>query len=158
MTFRPFAATTLVWLSLALALPEASALAGGADFNLQAQLLWAGNAGVNPPEGKNFKPIEPAVAKKLKNLPLKWTTYLEVSRTNFVVALSSVRAVNVSPKCQLEVSAKSDSNLEVTLRSKSKEVFKRNQPLPEGEILVLGGNESNDTAWLVILRRIPRGK
>jgi len=158
MTSRPFAAAALVWLSVALALSEASVRAGGADFNLQAQLLWAGN-GVNPPEGKNFKPVEPAVAKKLKDLPLKWTTYLEVSRTNFVVALSSARTVDVSAKCQLEVSAKSDSNLEVVLHSKSKEVFKRNQPLPEGEILVLGGNNaSNDSAWLVILRRISRAK
>jgi hypothetical protein len=157
MTYRPFAATALVWLSLALVLP-ASVLAGPADLQFQAQVLWAGDDGVKPPEGKNFKPVEAAIAKKLKDLPLKWNTYYEASRTNFSVALSSVRIVSVSSKCQLEVSAKKDSALEVTLRREGKDVFKRNQPLPEGEILVLGGNASKDTAWLVVLRRAPRGK
>ena len=156
MTSRPFAATALVWLSLALALP-ASVLAGSTDLHLQAQVLWGGD-GVNPPEGKNFKPVEPAIAKKLKDLPLRWKTYYEVSRTNFVVALSSVRKVPISAKCQLEVSAKKDLTLEVTWQREGKEVFRRNQALPEGEILVLGGNASKDTAWLVVLRRTPRGK
>jgi hypothetical protein len=157
MTSKPFAATALVWLSLALALRGGSVLGAPAELHLQAQLLWAGD-GAKPPEGKNFKPVEASVAKKLKDLPLKWTSYLEVSRTNFVVALSSVRKVAVSEKCQLEVSAKGDSSLEVKLMGKTKEVFKRTQSLPEGEILVLGGNAPNDTAWLVILRQVPRGK
>jgi hypothetical protein len=31
---------------------------------------------------------------------------------------------------------------------------KRTQALPKGEILVLGGNAPNASAWLVILKRI----
>jgi len=33
-------------------------------------------------------------------------------------------------------------------------VVKRTQALPKGEILVLGGNAPNATAWLIILNRI----
>ena len=41
--------------------------------------------------------------------------------------------------------------LEVTLIGKGKEVVKRKQSLPKGEMLVLGGNAPNSTAWLVVL-------
>jgi hypothetical protein len=156
MTSKPFAASLLVWLSVALAFPVATVLGAPApDFHLQAQLLWAGD-GAKPPEGKNYKPVEPAVGKKLKDLPLKWKTYFEVSRTNFVVAPETLRKVAVSEKCQLEVKTHGDSSLEVKLIGKGKEVVKRTQSLPEGEILVLGGNAPNDTGWLVILRQVPR--
>jgi len=43
--------------------------------------------------------------------------------------------------------------VEVSLIGKGKEVVKRTQALPKGEILVLGGNAPNATAWLVILKR-----
>jgi hypothetical protein len=157
MTSKPFTASALVWFSFALALPMATAAAAPADLHLQAQLIWAGD-GAKPPEGKNYKPVEGAVGKKLKDLPLKWKSYFEVSRTNFVVVPATLCKVAVSEKCQLEVRAKSDSSLEVQLIGKGKQVFKRTQSLPEGEILVLGGNAPNDTAWLVIIRQVPSRK
>jgi hypothetical protein len=156
MTSKSFAATSLVWLSTALAFPAATALGAPApDLHLQAQLLWAGD-GAQPPEGKNYKPVEPAISKKLKDLPLKWKSYFEVSRTNFVVGSDVLRKVAVSAKCELEVKTQGDSRVEVSLIGKGKEVIKRTQSLPEGEILVLGGNAPNDTCWLVILRQVPR--
>ena len=155
MTSKPFAAGVLVWLSAALAFPAATVLGAPApDLHLQAQLLWAGD-GAKPPEGKNYKPVEPAVNEKLKELPLKWKTYFEVSRTNFSVAPNAISKVSVSAKCSVEVKTHGDSSLEVSLIGKGKEVVKA-QSLPEGKILVLGGNAPNDTAWLVVLRRVPR--
>src|SRR6266446_2070974 len=141
MTSNPFAATALVWLLSALALPLATALCAPADFHLQAQLLWA-TEGAKPPEGKNYKPVEGAVGKMLKDLPLKWKNYFEVSRTDFVVASSALRKVAVSEKCVLEVRTHEDSNVEVKLIGKGKETVK-SQSLPEGEILVVGGNSPN---------------
>src|SRR5436305_13997070 len=115
MTSKPFAATALVWLSTALAFPAATVLgAPAADLHLQDQLLWAGD-GAKPPEGKNYKPVEAAINKKLQELPLKWKSYYEVSRTNFVVAAATLRKVAVSEKCQLEVRTQGDSSLEVKL-------------------------------------------
>jgi hypothetical protein len=46
------------------------------------------------------------------------------------------------------------SEVEVSLMGKGKEVVKRKQSLPKGEMLVLGGNAPNSTAWLVLLKRI----
>ena len=158
MTSKPFAATALVWLSTALAFQGETAQAAPApDLHLQAQLIWAADND-KPPEGKNYKPVEPAIAKKLKELPLKWKNYFEVSRTNFVVAPSAIRKVAVSEKCQLEVRSQGDSSLEVQLIGKTKQILKRTQSLPQGEILLLGGNSPNDTGWLVVLRQVPARK
>jgi len=46
------------------------------------------------------------------------------------------------------------TEVEVSLIGKGKEVVKRKQSLPKGEMLVLGGNAPNSTAWLVVLKRI----
>src|SRR5438552_9658831 len=100
MTSKLFAAAALVWLSAAIAVPGATAHAAASDLHLQAQLIWAADSD-KPHEGKNYKPVEGAIAKKLKDLPLKWKIYFEVNRTNFVVAASANRKVAVSEKCQL---------------------------------------------------------
>jgi hypothetical protein len=62
--------------------------------------------------------------------------------------------VAISEKCQLNVSKISVTEVEVALIGKGKEVVKRKQSLPKGEMLVLGGNAPNSTAWLVVLKRI----
>ena len=155
MTYKPLAATTLVWLSTALAFPTLTAQAAPApELQLQAQVIWAADTN-KPPEGKHYKPAEGAVGKKLKDLPLKWKNYFEVSRTNFSIAVSGTKTVSVGEKCHLEVRSHGDSSLDVTLIGK-KQILKRTQSLPEGEILVLGSNSSNDTGWLVILRQVPK--
>ena len=120
-----------------------------ADLKLEAQLLW-GTDDTKPPAGRNWKPADPAITRKI---PLRWKHYFEVSRTNFVVKPGETRKQPMSDKCQVEVKNLDNANLEVTLIGKGKEVMNRKQELPRGEILVLGGNAPNDTAWLVILRQ-----
>ena len=46
------------------------------------------------------------------------------------------------------------SKVEVVLYGKGKETLRRTQALPKGEMLLLGGNAPNATAWLVVLKRI----
>jgi hypothetical protein len=141
-----------VWLSVGLfALAFTPARSHGADLKLQAQLVW-GTDESKPPEGKNYKPVEPDIARKLKELPLKWSVWFEVNRSNFSVAPSASKKVPVSEKCELEVKNLGNGLLEVALIGKGKEVVRRKQALPKGEILVLGGNAPNSTAWLVILK------
>jgi len=146
--------TGLVWFSMALVL-----LAGGevraqpADMKLQAFLLW-GTDESKPPEGKTYKPVGPDIRQKLKELPLKWTNWFEVNRVAFAVPQGAVKEVPVSEKCQVNVKKLTGSEVEVSLIGKGKEVVKRKQSLPKGEILVLGGNAPNSTAWLVVLKRI----
>jgi hypothetical protein len=122
------------------------------ELKMQTQLVW-GTDDSKPPEGKNYKPVEPDIQKKLKELPLKWKNYFEVRRMDFAVVPTVVKKVPLSEKCELSVLSQSNSTVEVSLIGKGKEVVKRTQSLPQGSILVLGGNAPNATAWLVILKR-----
>ncbi len=147
-------ATVLVWFCGALVLlvglgPGARA----AELRLEARLVW-GTDDPKPPEGKNYNPVGPEISKKLKELPLKWANYFEVSRRSFGVPPAATKREPVSEKCELVVRNLGNSMVEVSLIGKGKEVMKRSQALPKGEMLVLGGNAPNSTAWLVILKRI----
>ncbi len=136
----------LVCLSLLLA---TVALAGEAKF--EALLIWATNDSKSP--DPKHKPVEADIEKKLAELPLKWKHYFEVNRKTFEVARNSSDKVTLSEKCSLEVKDMDGKKVEVSLVGKGEQVLKRTQPLPKGEILVLGGNAPNATAWLVTLKR-----
>jgi hypothetical protein len=144
----------LAWVVMALGLLAGSGFcAPAADMKLQAFLLW-GTDDTKPPEGKSYKPLEPDIKLKLKDLPLKWTNWFEVSQKVFTVPQGSLKEVPISEKCQVNVQKFSEHEVEVSLIGKGKEVVKRKQSLPKGDILVLGGNAPNSTAWLVVFKRI----
>jgi hypothetical protein len=141
------------WMCAALmALGSIQLQARAAELKLQTQLVW-GTDDAKPPEGKNYKPVEPDISKKLRELPLKWKNYFEVKRTDFALAPALTKKIPLSEKCELNVLNQTNSTVEVSLIGKGKEVVKRTQAFPKGEILVLGGNAPNATAWLVILKR-----
>ena len=141
-----------VVILLLLACGQSSAHA--AEMQLQAFLLW-GTDDSKPPEGKAYKPVESEVRLKLKDLPLKWTNWFEVNRKDCTLAQGETKEVPISEKCKLMLKRSVGHELEVTLIGKGKEVVKRKQSLPRGEMLVLGGNAPNSTAWLVVLKRLP---
>jgi hypothetical protein len=146
--------TGLNWFSIVLLLLTGEALrVQAAEMRLQAFLLW-GTDDAKPPEGKAYKPAGPDVVHKLKELPLKWTNWFEVNRADFAVPQGAVREVPMSEKCRVRVSNINSSDAEVLLIGRGREVVKRKQALPKGEMLVLGGNAPNATAWLVVLKRI----
>jgi hypothetical protein len=147
-------ATLLIWSSTALLLFTCSiAGAQSGDMKLRAYLVW-GTDDTKPPEGKNYKPVELDIDKKLKSLPLRYKHYFEVSRTNFNIAPSELRKVPVSEKCELDVKSLGNSIVEVALFGKGKEAARQKQPLPKDETLVVSGNAPNSTAWLVVLKRL----
>jgi hypothetical protein len=136
---------------MTLACADYAALAG--TMKLQAFLLW-GTDDSKPPEGKAYKPVELDVRQKLKDLPLKWTNWFEVNRKEFITPGGGSSKVSVSDKCELVLTRSGDADVEVVLIGKGKEVVRRRQALPTGEMLVLGGNAPNSTAWLVVIKRL----
>ena len=127
--------------------------AQASDARFEAQLIWATNDKTN--SNPKLKAAEPEVRAKLGELPLKWEHYFEVKRQQFTVKESSTNLVAMSEKCALEVKRLGNQKVEVTLHGqKGKVCAKRTQPLPKGDMLVLGGNAPNATAWLVTLKRI----
>ena len=154
MRAKPSLIGALAWAGVALVfftIPQSEARA--AELKMQTQLVW-GTDDSKPPEGKNYRAVEPDIQKKLKELPLKWKNYFEVKRTDFAVTPTVMKKVPLSDKCELSVLSQNNSTVEVSLIGKGKEVVKRTQSLPKDSILVLGGNAPNATAWLVILKRI----
>ena len=127
--------------------------AQSAEMKLQAYLLW-GTDDSKPPEGKNYKPVDPEIKNKLRELPLKWTNWFEVNHKDVSVQQGANMEVPISEKCQVTLKRLGVAELEVSLIGKGKEVVKRKQSLPKGEMLVLGGNAPNATAWLVVLKRV----
>jgi len=59
----------------------------------------------------------------------------------------------VSKSCSLQVKNLGGQKVEVTLIGKGKEAGKITQALPKGELLVVGGNAENATAWFVVLKQ-----
>ena len=123
-----------------------------ATLKLQVQLIW-GTGDDHSPDPKR-KPLESDVKAKLKDLPLKWSNYFEVNRKDFEVPASAATKVPLSEKCELEVKSIGGSKLEIALFGKGKETLRRTQTLAKGEMLVLGGNAPNATAWLIVLKRL----
>lgn len=140
------------WLILSiLSLCGVSALQAG-DRKFEAQLIWATNDKESP--DPKHKAVEAEIRERLGKLPLKWENYFEVNRQQLCVDKGGTNRVSLSAKCTVEVNMKDDKKVEVLLMGKKGEVVSRQtQPLAKGEVLVLGGEAPNSTAWLVTVKR-----
>ena len=131
----------------------AGLVARAGDLKLEAQLVWGTNDEKAP--NPRVKPIEPDVRKKLAELPLRWTNYFEINRKRFDVPHGKTARTALSEKCAVEVKSLEDRKVEVVWFGKRGEIVgKQTQPLPKGEMLVLGGNAPNSTCWLLTLKRL----
>ena len=128
------------------------ARAFAADLKLEAQLIWGTNDEKSP--DPKHKQVEQSVEKKLKSSPFKWKNYFEVNRKAFSVARDASTKVTLSRNCDIEVRNLGGDLVEVSLSGKGKPVGKIKQSVPKGELLVVGGNAENLTAWFVVLRQV----
>lgn len=152
LTYR-FAGLPIGLLSASLLLTVGGSDVLAADAKFEAQLIWATND--KKCDDPKLKPVETEIKSKLAELPLKWDNYFAVKREQFNVVKAGTNAVVLSEKCTVEVKRLGDAKVEVTLHGQKGSVcYKRTQPLPKGEILVLGGNAPNASAWLVTLKRV----
>jgi len=152
LTYR-FAGLPAGLLSACFLLTAGGSGVVAADAKFEAQLIWATND--KKCDDPKLKPVEPEVKSKLAELPLKWDNYFAVKREKFSVVKAGTNSVILSEKCTVEVKRLGDAKVEVSLHGhKGSVCYKRTQPLPKGEILVLGGNAPNASAWLVTLKRV----
>ncbi len=150
---RNFRPAISLWFCVALAWSAcAVSLAQAGDLKFEAQLVW-GTDDSKPPEGKTYKPVEPQIGERLKKL-LKWKNYFEVRRTNIVVAPMTAKKAIISDKSEVDIKDLGNSCVEVVFFGKGKEVARQKQALPKGDLIVLGGNAPNATAWMVTLKRV----
>ena len=138
-------------IAAALLATTVAARAEAGDMKLEAQLIWATNDKQDP--NPKHKPVAAEIQAKLDQLPLKWANYFEVNKMGLDIPKGEARKVKLSDKCEVEIKNLDGTKVEVALLGKGDPVWKRMQALPKGEILVLGGNAPNSTAWLVALKR-----
>ena len=122
------------------------------DIRIEAQLIWATNDKDDP--NPKHKPVSSDIKEKLSQLPLKWSNYFEVNKEALQIPQGELRKAKLSEKCEVELKYLEGNKVEVALYNRGEPVLKRIQSLAKDEILVLGGNAPNRTAWLVALKRI----
>jgi hypothetical protein len=153
MRFNKTCAGWRGWLAALCCLLMFSSLAAQAkDLKFEACLVWATDAEKSP--DPHHKPVNPEVRRKLSELPLKWKNYFEVVRKGFSVSPGGSVEVTLSGKCKIRVTDVDGNQAEVSLIGNGERVLKRTQPLPTGQMLVLGGNAPDSTGWLVVLKRV----
>jgi len=147
----------LCFLALMVALFALPARATAAERQMEARLVWGTDH--DKPDDPGLKPLDGALAKKLKNLPLKFKNYFEVNRQTFAINDKEYKKVEMSKKCYIEVKDKGESRVTVKLYGEGKLVRRVDDPLPKGETLGIAGDTKDGSAWLVIVQPVePKGK
>lgn len=137
-------------------------LAGGSAhaqaLKVEAQLIW----GTNDPQSPdpNHKPVDADLARQLGKSPYRWKYYFEVNRKIVDLPVGALKSnVPISAHCELDIKNLGTNHVEVTLHGNGKSVIKHSESLANGWRLILAGDAKNDTAWLVVIKKLdPSGK
>jgi hypothetical protein len=139
-----------VFLLTALSVLAVPATSQGADLVLDAQLIW-GTDDASSPNPKH-KEVEPGLAKKLSNF--KWKKYFEEERKTVTIPEKGSQKVRMSPSCQIEIFNLGGDKIDVKLFGHGKPVVhQKGESLAGGQLVVIGGDAKNDTAWFITLRK-----
>jgi hypothetical protein len=138
---------TLVFASFVLATTAMVACAD--DLKLQAKLIWGSN---DKPEDIKRKTVNRDLAESLQRT-FKWKNYFEITNEIGLIPLGKSYEFKMSDRCTLKVKNLGDSRVEVNCIGEGKQVSKGTHTLPP-TWLVIGGNDTNNTAWFVGLRAV----
>jgi hypothetical protein len=147
--------TTPLWAAFCLLLVCISSVGvqAGEAMRVETQLIW----GTNDPQSPDpkHKAIDAELAKKLSRSPYKWKNYFEVTRQVVEIPASETKKnVKMSDRCTLDIKNLGDGRVEVTLHGDGKVVSRHVEALPDNWPLILAGDAKNDTAWLVVIKKI----
>jgi hypothetical protein len=133
-------------LFLALMLATVGGVALAADLQLQATLIWGAN---DPPAAVNHPVADPALCSSLRTCTAsKWTNYYEITNLTAVIPLRQNRDVQMSDRCTLKISNLGSSQVAIDCIAHGQQISRGTNTLP----LILGSNDTNQTAWFVSLR------
>lgn len=143
-------ATLLVVSAVLFPVGVVRAASDAKTLDIEVQLVWGTNATNVPPK---LRLVGPKMSARLMNSPFKWSRYYEVNRQTNKVKFNQTTGFTMSKNCQINVTNLGDSQIKLDVIGKGKLVNTVTQSLPKGELLVVGGNAENSTAWFVILRQ-----
>ena len=127
-----------------------AATARAADLKLEARLIRGANDG---PETVKYKPADSELSGKL-NRTFKWKNYLEITNKTASIAVNKSCELKLSEASTIRVKNIGSSRIEVNCIDHGKEICKGAYTLAPPQWLVLGGNDTGDTAWFIGLRSI----
>ena len=129
-----------------------SAWAAEKDLKFEAKLVWGtDDIQSKGKEQKDLKVLDPKILEKLRSV-FKWKHYYEIETKNDIIVAKGARAkVKMSAKCELEISNLGENRVEVTLVGEGKRVVNDKQTVTPGQLMVLGGDGHQATAWFVVL-------
>ncbi len=119
---------------------------------MEARLIWGTNQDKSP--DPSHKKLEGDLAKKLEDMPLKWKNYFEVTRKVFTINDQTYTNIVMSKQCSIDMKDKGANNVTVKLNGEGKPVRRVDKPLPKGEVLTIGGDDKNNSAWLITVRPV----
>jgi hypothetical protein len=139
---------TLFLAGIALSAITFPAAAG--DLKLEARLI----RGVNDDkDAAKYKPVDAELSGKL-NHAFKWKSYVEISNKTSSVGLHKSCDFKLGDTYAIRVSYLGTSRLEVHCLSQGKELCKGNYTLKPQQWLILGGDDTGNTAWFIGLRAV----
>lgn len=143
----PGTPAALLGFLLFLALPlRISAAAGEALYKVE--LIWGTDG--EKPKDQPLKDVDPTLQERLKGV-FKWKHYFEVSRRDVSLPKEAGQKLRLSDKCELQMRDLGNARIDVRLYGDGKLVVKKVQPVVAGELIVVGGQSPDATAWFVVL-------
>jgi hypothetical protein len=155
MSIRRFLACLIALLGVLFLSSARLCAAESAGTRVEAILVWATH--VAKTNDANLKELEPQLAKKFRKA-YKWENYYEVRRKEATIAAKDATTVPISDKCALEIKRLGDERVEVKLIGKGKLVSRTVDSLASGHLVIVAGEDKNDTAWFVVIRELPAKK
>jgi hypothetical protein len=119
-----------------------------ADLKLEARLIWGAN---DEKETVKHKPADPELSDKLHRM-FKWKNYYEITNKTAGIAVSQNCDLKLSDACAIRVKNLGGSRVEVNCTDHGRQIYKGAYALAPSQWLVVGGNDTADTAWFVGLR------
>jgi hypothetical protein len=114
-----------------------------------AILIWGTDDA--KPEGKDLKDLDATIQEKFAKLPVKWKNYYEVTRKEVTIKAGEPKHFKMSDKCEVKIH-QTEKGMAVELIGDGKSVYKGNRSMPTKDILIIGGDDKNATAWFVVLK------
>jgi hypothetical protein len=119
----------------------------------EAMLVW----GTNDPQSPDPKhvPVDEVLARKLSKSPYRWKHYFTVRKEIVEVPTGETKkGVTMSKHCVLDITNLGTNRVQVKLYGEGKLVSCNTEPFVDNWPLIFAGSAGNETAWLVVLRKV----
>jgi len=142
---------TLLFLGVLVTAAPGMALAN--DLKLEARLICGSN---DKPEDIHGKPVDAELVTNLQRT-FKWKNYFEITNEVALIGVNKSYDFKMSANCGSRVKNLGGSRVEVHCVRQGKEVSSEVHTLPPAlppKWLVIGGDDTNNTAWFIVLRSL----